>query len=144
MIAGWFGEMSGRAYIEGRVLIPRLRWSGAVTWVVDTGADQSMLGPEDALRIGVDPGRLIEGAPSFGVGGSLATYAEPALLLFVELPFIQVNRIVLDIAPLDSKPVELPSPLGRDVLDRWRMDYHPTANQLLFEVISADVSRPFP
>ncbi len=33
---------------------------------------------------------------------------------------------------------ELPSLLGRDILDRWRMTYCPVDNLLSFEVLSAD------
>jgi hypothetical protein len=32
----------------------------------------------------------------------------------------------------------LPSLLGRDVINRWRIDYRPTAGRLLCDVITAD------
>ena len=38
--------------------------------------------------------------------------------------------------------VDLTSLLGRDVLNRWRMDRIPTLDHLTFNVISADIAAP--
>ena len=39
MLKGRFGDTSGRPYIEGHILLPRLKKRGNVSFVFDTGAD---------------------------------------------------------------------------------------------------------
>lgn len=111
--------------------------------MVDTGADESLLGVQDANRLGVTHGALAAGIPSRGLGGVTQNLEEPALLVFLATDgMLHVYQTALDVASPGSDVNGLPSLLGRDVLDRWRMDYYPTADRLEFEVISADASRP--
>ena len=43
------------------------------------------------------------------------------------------------IAPDDGHALlDMPSLLGRDILDRWRMNYSPSTGDLLFHVVSYD------
>ena len=51
-------------------------------------------------------------------------------------------EIELAIIAPDDALMDVPSLLGRDILDRWRMDYHPSTGDLLFHVESYDYMAP--
>ena len=51
---------------------------------------------------------------------------------------MQSYRLDLHIAQVTAATRTLPSLLGRDVLNRWRMDYDPTRSLLTFTVRTAD------
>jgi hypothetical protein len=46
-IAGRFGDTTGRPYLEGRLVLPRLGKRGDFSFLVDTGADYTYLMPGD-------------------------------------------------------------------------------------------------
>ena len=96
MIRGRFGDTTGRPYIEGRLIVPRLNLRSDVSFIVDTGADNSLLMPLD--------------------GSSICSPAPDIM--------------------------NIPSLLGRDILDRWRMTYNPSKRYLAFKVLSADYTVP--
>ena len=62
--------LSGRPYVEGRVYFPRFDLEGDVSFLVDTGADASLLNPGDVVRIGVNIDLLAGSAESVGLGGA--------------------------------------------------------------------------
>ncbi len=143
MLRGRFGDTSGRPYIEGRLIFRNLKISSDISFCVDTGADQSLLLPNDGMRMGIDYTKLTGEAESVGVGGICHNFIEPVLVVFSEpRRFLYVYTIDLQIAPPDPEIMDPPSLLGRDILNRWRMIYHPTKNYLTFQVISADVVVP--
>ena len=51
-------------------------------------------------------------------------------------------EIDIDVMAVGQNTVGLPSLLGRDILDSWRMTYAPLAQELTFEVLQADLSVP--
>lgn len=145
MLTGRFGDTTGRPYIEGRLILPRLKIKGDISFCVDTGADRSLLHPGDGERMGIDYTKLTGETESVGVGGICHNFVEPALLAFSEPKrFLYVYIIPLAIAPAAPDIMDLPSLLGRDILDQWRMTYHPIKKRLTFHVISADVTVPIP
>ena len=73
MLRGRFGDTSGRPYMEGHVLLPRLGLSGNVSFIFDTGADTSLLMPLDAQRMGIDYGLLGNELSTLGIGGNPRT-----------------------------------------------------------------------
>lgn len=139
MLRGRFGDTSGRPYLEGRLVLPRLQVQGDISFIVDTGADRTVLMPVDALRLGVDYTKLTGGKPTVGVGGIAKMFQESGAAVFLEgsrtlhLYFIEVR-----IASFTPEIADIPSLLGRDVLDRWRMHYNPATGSLTFKVNSAD------
>jgi hypothetical protein len=54
MLKGRYGDTSGSPFLEGRIYIPSLKLDGAVSWLVDTGADATVLSFMDAIKLGVD------------------------------------------------------------------------------------------
>ena len=64
------------------------------------------------------------------------------LIFSEEVGLLYIYTIDLLLAPPTAEIMELPSILGRDVLDRWRMTYDPGNDELVFEVGTADVTIP--
>ena len=92
MLRGRFGNTSGRPHIEGTVIIPRLSLGGNVSFIFDTGADDSFLMPIDAQRINVDYSQLKDPIRSSGIGGASASFTEYALVIFAALPIYTPTR----------------------------------------------------
>lgn len=139
MLRGRFGNTTGRPYLEGRLSRPRLRIVGDVSFLVDTGADRSAVMPIDGIRLGIDYARLAGGMAATGIGGSARLFSERAEIGFLDgTTTIHVYQIVIGIAGPTRNSTNIPSLLGRDVLDRWRMSYNPSKGTLTFKVLSAD------
>ncbi len=81
MLRGRFGDTTGRPYIEGRLILPTQGLNSDLSFLVDTGADSSMLMPADALRMGRDYGKLARKTESVGIGGRSPNFVEHATLV---------------------------------------------------------------
>lgn len=138
MLRGRFGDTSGRPYMEGHVWLPRLERGGNVSFIFDTGADTSLLMPLDAQRMGIDYGLLENEVPLLGVGGESMNRIEAGLLSFVDDRALYRYEIELHICTPTKELMTIPSLLGRDVIDQWRVTYDRSASELLAEVISSD------
>ena len=55
MLEGRIGNLSGAPYVEARISFPQLGFRGLVSFLVDTGADGTVLMPADTKRLGIDP-----------------------------------------------------------------------------------------
>ena len=121
--------------MAARVNIPTLAIWAHVLFLVDTGADKSLLSANDARRLGINYRALGAPDPITGVGGALAVYpVQQATLAFAD----SETRVHFYTLTLD----EMPSLLRRDILSRWRMTHDPSNNRLLLEVVSADQTAP--
>lgn len=60
MIRGSLGDESGRRrpQVSAQVAIPAQSLAGEVTFLIDTGADSTLLAPADATRLGLDMARI--------------------------------------------------------------------------------------
>lgn len=144
-LSGRFGDTSGRPFLEGRLIFPRLGITTDVSFLVDTGADECVLMPADAIRSGVDYATLVGSMEVGGVGGTTRMFVEDAVAVFEE-PSVGLHayRIKVLIAPPSPDLEKTSSLLGRSVLGRWRMLFDPTGKSLTFEVVSADLTIPLP
>lgn len=141
MFSGRFGETSGRPYIEAQVILPRLKMSSGVSFIVDTGADQTVLMPLDAVRLGINYRRLRRGQNLFGVGGSCKSYRESALIVFSENNRrLFLYEIEIGIIEKRKEFMRTRSLLGRDILDRLRMDYNASKGVITFKAVSPDAT----
>ena len=140
MLEGRFGGNTGRPYVDGRLFVlGRQELSSDISFLVDTGADGSMLMPADALRMEIEYDRLRHRTEAVGIGGTARTFVEEAVVVFSEPGrFLYAYYIQLRIAEPSHEIMDLPSLLGRDVLDRWRMTYDPQRGRLAFSVKSWD------
>jgi hypothetical protein len=82
MIRGYFSIDGNRRrpFVDAHVALPSLGLAGKVPLLVDTGADSTVLAPEDALYLRIPLTQLPSGPPSIGVGGTMPTAALPASL----------------------------------------------------------------
>ena len=143
MITGRFGDTSGRPFIEGRLYLPRLNLSADVSFLLDTGADSSILMPGDANRMGVPFDRLVGDNECGGVGGIVHCFEERALVVFSEHNVaLYAYELSMDIMPNDPQMLDVPSIVGRDILDRWRITYDPQRSKLAVVVRPADMIFP--
>ena len=97
-----------------------------------------MPSPEDSVNLDIPFGRLISPTMSYGIGGSSLYHRESVVLSFLDDEAVQSYRLQLHIAEPIATNAGFPSLLGRDVLNRWRMDYDPANSVLEFTVRSAD------
>ncbi len=138
MLRGRFGDTSGRPYIEGHVFLPRLEKRGNVSFIFDTGADTSLLMPVDGRRMGIDFDDLGDMEETLGVGGLSETFIEPAYIAFVGSGKLYGYQIELRICKPSEVLATVPSLLGRDIIDKWRVIYNKTETELSAEVLSAE------
>ena len=143
MIEGRFGDTTGRPYIEGRLAIPRLDIFGDVSFIVDTGADKTVLMPLDCNRLKLDYSTLITPTQTVGIGGLSMDFCEPAILAFVDDGLgLCVYEEIINIATPHQDIDHIPSLLGRDIIDNWRLSYDKSNSHLSAEPFNADVIVP--
>ena len=133
MIQGYFVEPRRRPFIDGRFRFPGLdNLSVDVRLLVDTGADRTILSPQDAESIGIDITSLPLGAPGSGVGGQAPTRVMEAVLTIGNFS----TTLTLPI-PETSHPI--PSLPGRDILAHFALFMEErTQRVLLLEPYEAD------
>lgn len=126
--------------LRGRFgVLPRLGLTAGISFLVDTGADSTLLMPADARHMGVDYAKLTDQTESVGIGGTSLDFLEEATVAFLEPDrCLYLYYVDLRIAEPTTDILELPSLLGRNVLDRWRMAYDPGRDELMFRVRSFD------
>jgi hypothetical protein len=136
-------DNNGQPYVEGWIRFPRLGVQARLWFLVDTGCDVTTLMPKDGNGMGLPYDRLRNAQTTVGVGGPVECCPEAAVLAFYE-DGRQIRGYALDVDVMraDGQIAGLPSLLGRDILDCWRMIYAPLAAQLDFEVLKADATIP--
>ena len=96
--------------------------------------------PADAQTLAVDYDALQNRAASVGLGGAVDLFKEPARLAFAGSGGVmygyEINRSVYPAG--DRGSLTLPSLLGRNVIDRWRVTYDRSASELTADVVSYD------
>ena len=145
MLVGRFGDTTGAPYLEGYLYIPRLEIGSNISFLVDTGADATVLMPTDGIRMNLPYERLQDPITTIGLGGRTKLYQEGAIVTFAEPGVaLYAYAISLAVVPKDMfKDVgPPPSLLGRDIMRRWRMSAAPLERELTFEVSEADYTKP--
>ena len=136
MIRGYFlptGSEASPPYVDGLIDIPEIGVVGLeARFLIDTGADRSLLGDDDAGRMlrdyEVDLGRLEDGIPSQGIGGVVATREVQATLGLGDFS----TSIRLDVLePKSGQPPSVPSLLGRDILSHFALFMEGRTNRVL-------------
>ena len=109
-----------------------------MVFLFDTGADVTCLHPADAKNVDLPFARLRDEVSYRGVGGTSPYFVEPALLSFTDEIKARLYAIQLLIAEPNESNEALPSLLGRDVINNWRIEYDPTMSRLECTVRHAD------
>jgi len=138
MIRGRFGDTSGQPYVEGRLLIKQLKICEFISFCIDTGSDETVLLPADSSKMPLDFSKFKKKTTSCTLNGACELYSIPATLQFVETDRrIFSYDITLKIATIDPILMELPSIVGRNIIDRWSINYCKSKNRLNIKVIDA-------
>ncbi len=147
MIHGRFGDTTGRPYVEGKFAFPHQRentWAWC-SFIIDTGAERSVLVPVDARRMGLDRTQLAQPASSLGIGGNANGHNEFAFIVLGDDELGELYRFdVTAFIPEDSADMQEidGSVLGRDVLDKVRLVYDKPAGEVTFEVKQSTHTMP--
>lgn len=144
MLRGYFDRLTGLPSLPGRLIVPGMNFFGDLRFLVDTGAETSLLAPGDGENFFGDYSRLGRRGMSQGTAGTIDTFVERAHFAFTHVDGMSKFVYEVDIRILSPTPglAGLPSLIGRDILDRWRMVYDPVNSELTFDVHSADDSLP--
>lgn len=122
MIAGYF-TATGFPRVKARLVLPRLGVAGPVDFLVDTGATASVLHPDDGMALGCPFDDLLLPLVFEGVGGTHTYYRETAVIEFDDSGTEIGLRLELAVAKPHPLVDNLDSLLGRDILNRLRMEY---------------------
>ena len=123
MIDSYF-DAEGRPFVRTYLTIPRLGVvNRRVTFLIDTGSDDSCLNPYDGQRVGCPFDDLVNPVEFAGIGGAHTYYIEPATVALREGDAAFTFDVALSISRPHPVADELPSLLGRDIINRLRMDY---------------------
>ncbi len=136
MLGGFFDSGNGSPYLQGRIILPGLNFIADVDFLVDTGADTTLLAPGDGQRFHADYTALRYSMPSQGTAGISENYVERGFVALRDDREPIAHVFVLEVHVLVPNPslIALPSLIGRDILDRCRMTYDPSVGELTFEV----------
>ncbi|MCY4625202.1 MAG: aspartyl protease family protein [Chloroflexi bacterium] len=134
--------------IGGRLSIPSLTISGHIDFLVDTGADNTVLFIDDGDRLGLPYNKLPPPTPGArGVGGPAAVSIVEATVSLWDI--VQENgidhfqeyplsiRLLIMLHNEDEEKEKamqgVASLLGRDVLNHWAISYDAPTNVLTFD-----------
>ena len=136
MIQGHF-DLRGRPHVNAYIAIPDLLLTlKPITLLLDTGADRTSIQPSGATTLGINTRDLTPTGISIGIGGYARYATIPAFIAFEERPWpwrktrLVYFRTELNIAMPDRSSRDLPSLLGRDIIDRCRILYDKAQGKL--------------
>jgi hypothetical protein len=138
MIRGYFAYDRGRSrpFFDGTLSFPRLeRRRVALPFLIDTGADRTVLSSIDALFLGSALASFGPGPGIGGIGGRA-----PTLITDATLSLGQFSASLILTIPLPDPAVPpIPTILGRDILSRFALFLEErTGRVLLLEPEEAD------
>lgn len=139
MLHGTFGNADGSLRLEGNLILPQLGFQQQTTFVVDTGATSSCVHPRVIRTRGVDMQGVLA-LPSYeisGIGGDITVFEAQGILAFQDANIVHLYETTIAIFDPDDPP-DIPSIVGRDILERWRMVYARAQGILEFEVLESD------
>ena len=142
MIRGRFDEIARRPIVAGHIVIPSIRIRGPVSFLLDTGADGTVIMPMDAARLGIDFARFRRTAVSYGIGGRSNDYVAPAVFVIADGSTLHAYEIELRLPKPRRELSTAPSLLGRDTINRWRILLDHSANRSEIEIVSSDLAVP--
>lgn len=125
MISGYI-DMVGQPILSGFVSLPRLKLSGSIRLLVDTGSPATMICPTDAAHLGINHSELGQPGGGFqGFGGNCKSFLEDGVIYFKGKQENAKVGIRLEILEPYEDSDHLPSVIDRDILSSWKMIYDP-------------------
>ena len=138
-VRGYFSERRRQPYVVAfRAALPRLGVSTDIHFLVDTGADRTVIHWGDRARLRTADGERLPAAEEFsgrarmtGIEGSAVEYGEEtAVLLFRTDQSELVAAAVTACVALTPGSEGIPSLLGRDFLEQVRLDFNMPGDDL--------------
>jgi hypothetical protein len=115
-----------------------------VSFLIDTGADRTVIMPPVWIRFSVPLNRLEKSVQLNGIGGLADAYVEKAILTFSEVGFgLRSYELDITIYKPSANTPPCASLLGRDILKNWALTFDPTNNNISAKVLRADHSFKF-
>ena len=132
MIRGTFLETTARRrpVINAPVAIPSQNLLSRITFLVDTGADPTLLSPRDALRLGLNLELLQSGPSTAGVGGVTRTVVVDATITLGPVVYPLSLRVLAPEGPQQRALNRIPSLLGRDLLAHFALFMEERTNRV--------------
>jgi hypothetical protein len=138
LITGFYDAANG-AYITASVFFPApVDELLVVSFLVDTGATSTCIGITDLLRLSQNSQNRLPMTPvphgMRGIGGSITPCVTPAAIGFVHddgqtsLFDLSLNMMI------GQEAVGIPALLGRDILYRGDLQFHPKAGLVLLDL----------
>ena len=139
MLHGTFGVEDGSLQLDGTLILPELQLQLPIRLLVDTGATNTCVHPEALEDLGVKVQAITQLPKSeiAGIGGSITVYEAQGFLAFQDGDTVHLYQRPFSIFDPEDPP-DVPSILGRDVLERWRMVYARAQGVLEFDVLDSD------
>jgi len=154
VLLGRIDGFTPRPRLEALLSLPDLAIiAEPISFLVDTGATNCLLGPADIIRLEPDLSVLQERDTIWGVSGPEECLITSGYVFFeddagmmhaYEVPRFFVNQRAL---PGPSDGIRLrtpPSLLGMEIMRHWRTRLSPSEGIVEFDVLHADVSYPRP
>ena len=137
MIVGGF-DIYGQPYVDGQIAIPRLGVDAPIRFHMDTGASATCIHSSDARLAGIPISQLANRVNVLGVAGVTSYYREPVRLSFPDGQRTVTYEIEVNISEPSPVSMALPSLLGRDIINNWRIVYAPLEGRLEATPLRAD------
>lgn len=135
MING-FIHPDDRPMVTGLASLPNSSLERSILFLVDTGAEVTILHPLDAEQLGLDFAGLGCGQSITGIGGPAKVFDQELRLLFPDADtgaWYEYHLTVMVAAPTEHNR-SFPSLLGRDILRFWLTEYDPSNGLVRFTV----------
>jgi predicted aspartyl protease len=147
MIRGYLVSRLGqpRPYVTARVTVPSQSVMGDVAFLVDTGADSTVLAPAGAAALGLDVGRLQLGPSSRGIGGVTRTALAPATVTLGSYTLeVQLRVLAPATAAQRNALQQIPSLLGRDLIRHFALSFEQGTRRVLLLDPAEAATLPLP
>lgn len=138
MISGFFKNDAG--YINAHIISTSLGIDETIEFLVDSGASRTTLLDKDAIFLGLDYSNLKKHNQNVsGIGGSVETFIidDATLILGSEQIHLSVFIVRHALGNLNKedkiKILRIPSLLGRDVINRFRLVFDKQENKIFLE-----------
>lgn len=141
MIKGFFKGDFG--FVNAHLISKLAGIDETIEFVIDTGATKTVILDKDAITLGIDYKKLRRYQRDFvGIGGSIETYViEDAVLLFksekgeveIKIPIFVLRHPLKKMSKdEEARVLRLPSLLGRDVINRFRLIFDKQKQEIIF------------
>lgn len=118
------------AYITAVLAIPKIGMRQKIEFLIDTGATKTTILDRDALTIGIAYAKLSRlKQPLLGLGGLVDTYVAKDAEIYFRTDNDSEHRellpelLVVKHKKIDENIMRIPSVLGRDILNKYRLVY---------------------